>query len=159
MDGDEVSQVIPCIGVDPGVKGGLAVLSYDGEPVLVDPFRPEWTQAELVGHLRSAADLLFQRGGRVAFVEKVGVMPHDGRKGANTFGRVDGLIRGALLALNVIVRDVPPMIWQTRLQCLSGGNKNVTKAKAQELFPRVKVTHNIADALLIARYGWESLIL
>lgn len=29
---------------------------------------------------------------------------------------------------------------------------NVTKAKAQELFPKEKVTHATADALLLATY-------
>jgi len=39
------------------------------------------------------------------------------------------------------------------LGCLSKGDKNVTKAKAQEQFPNIKVTHATADALLIALYG------
>jgi len=29
----------------------------------------------------------------------------------------------------------------------------VSKRKAQELFPAIKITHAIADALLIAEYG------
>ena len=36
---------------------------------------------------------------------------------------------------------------------LSKGDKNVTKSRAQELFPELKITHAIADALLIAEYG------
>jgi hypothetical protein len=36
---------------------------------------------------------------------------------------------------------------------MTKGNKNITKQKAQELFPGIKVTHAIADALLIATYG------
>jgi hypothetical protein len=39
------------------------------------------------------------------------------------------------------------------MSCLTKGDKNVTKSRAQELFPEVKVTHAIADALLIAEYG------
>jgi hypothetical protein len=35
---------------------------------------------------------------------------------------------------------------------LSKGDKNVTKRKAQELFPSLKITHATADALLIAEY-------
>jgi hypothetical protein len=33
------------------------------------------------------------------------------------------------------------------------GDKNVSKRRAQELFPQLKVTHATADALLIAEYG------
>jgi hypothetical protein len=36
---------------------------------------------------------------------------------------------------------------------MSKGDKNVTKRRAQQLFPQLKVTHAIADALLIAEYG------
>jgi hypothetical protein len=39
------------------------------------------------------------------------------------------------------------------MKCRSGGDKKITKAAAQRLFPRMKVTHKNADALLIAEYG------
>ena len=38
------------------------------------------------------------------------------------------------------------------MDCLTGGDKNVTKRKAQSLFPWVKVTHAIADSMLLAEY-------
>jgi hypothetical protein len=42
--------------------------------------------------------------------------------------------------------------------CLTGGDKNVSKNRALELFPEVdevkKITHATADALLIGKYGW-----
>jgi len=37
--------------------------------------------------------------------------------------------------------------------CMTKGDKNVSKRRSQELFPQIKVTHAIADALLIASYG------
>jgi len=37
--------------------------------------------------------------------------------------------------------------------CLTKGDKNVSKRRAQELFPALKVTHAIADALLIAEFA------
>jgi len=36
---------------------------------------------------------------------------------------------------------------------MTGGDKNVSKRRAQELFPEIKITHAIADALLIAEYA------
>jgi hypothetical protein len=36
---------------------------------------------------------------------------------------------------------------------MTKGDKNITKRKAQELFPEIKITHAIADSLLIAEYG------
>ena len=46
-----------------------------------------------------------------------------------------------------------PQVWQKALGCMTGGDKNVTKRRAQELFPGHKITHATADALLIAHYG------
>jgi hypothetical protein len=142
------------MGVDPGVRGGLAVLCGDGTVAHVCAFRPDMTHGELVGAVRRGLEILAWQGGHSVFVEKVGYMPGDGGKGANTFGRVDGLIRGALHAIGYPPTDVSPMTWQAAMECLTGGNKNVSKNKAKELYPDLKMTHAIADALLIARYGW-----
>lgn len=143
------------MGVDPGCTGGLAVLRPDGAVAFVRGFHGSMTQRQLVDVVKIAAGLLLEYGGRVAFMEKVGVMPTDGRKGANTFGRVDGILRGAVLAFGLDIHDTYPMVWQGALGCLSGGNKNVTKNRAIGLFPGLKITHATADALLIARYGWS----
>lgn len=151
--------MIPVMGVDPGVRGGLAVLAADGSVLRVNAFSPKWTHCELVDILRTAMLDLFNHHGRVAYVERVNSMPHDGHVGAFTFGQINGLLRGGLLAHHVQVRDAYPMVWQARMGCLSRGDKNVTKRRAQELFPGLKITHSIADALLIARYGWECLCL
>lgn len=147
------------LGVDPGVNGGLALLRADGSISYVQGFRPTMTHTEVVDIVRIGANLLKAYGSSMAFVEKVGYMPGDGGQGANTFGRVDGLLRGALLMAEISVRDVPPQQWQTAMLCLSGGNKNVTKNRALELFPGQKITHAVADALLIAEYGRRRLAL
>lgn len=143
------------IGIDPGVRGGLAILAENGHPLHVQAFDPKMTQKEIVAAVDQAVLVLLQYGGWECWVEKVGYMPGDGGKGANTFGRVDGILRGAVLALKLEMHDVAPMLWQARLECLSGGNKNVTKNKALQLFAGrgVKITHATADALLIAEFG------
>lgn len=143
------------IGIDPGVKGGLAVLDWNGTPLRVTAFRPDMTHRELVDCVVDASILLRATGGNRCVIEKVGFIKGDGGKGANTFGRVDGLLRGAALALGLDVHDVYPMAWQAGMGCLTGGNKNISKDKALELFGDYgfKITHMVADALLIAEYG------
>lgn len=143
------------MGIDPGVNGGVSVLTGDGGIAFVKGFKGKMTQKELIGVVRQAALVLTLAGSRNCFIEKVGFIKGDGGKGANTFGRVDGLLRGTALTLGLSVRDTSPMMWQSRLECMSGGNKNVTKKRAIELFggQNVKITHAIADCLLIARYG------
>lgn len=36
--------------------------------------------------------------------------------------------------------------------CLTKGDKNISKARAQQLFPTAKITHATADALLLAEW-------
>ncbi len=149
------------MAVDPGTQGAASVLNSYGDPTFIGPFRPSMTETELVRVAKHAAIALRKEKGNVCYFEKVGFIRGDGGKGAFTFGLVNGLVRGALLAMDVEVRLVPPTLWQSRMQCLTGGNKNVSRIRAQEIFPATfpkkmfkYEADNIADSLLIARYGW-----
>lgn len=155
MSGNVTVISMATMGVDPGTEGGIAVLDADGAVARVVPIHKEMTESELVAEVGTSLGMLKAKGGGPCFFEKVGYRPTDGGKGAFTFGSITGLLRGALLAFGVRPRYVSPMLWQSRMNCLSGGNKNVTKRRAQELFPGLgkAVTHNTADALLIAEDG------
>ena len=131
----------------------MALLAPDGAVAHIWGFRPEDDRAELVAAVQSAVSALKMFDSRACFFETTGYMPGDGGKGSFTFGRVNGLLEGALRALGVPPIFVPPMIWQAKMECLTGGDKNVSKRRAIELFPQWKITHGIADALLIAEYG------
>jgi Holliday junction resolvasome RuvABC endonuclease subunit len=76
-----------------------------------------------------------------------------GVKSAFTFGNGFGHLEMALTAAGIPFERVRPQVWQKALGCMTKGEKNVSKRKAQELFPSMKVTHAIADALLLAYYG------
>ena len=145
----------PVLGIDPGCEGGIALLAPNVPPYAL-PIHGDMTQRSVVDIVELMMDLLFKRGSHHVFIETVGYMPRDGGQGANTFGRIDGLLRGAVLmklGKKHTLREVAPQRWQGKLDCLTGGNKNISKRKAKEIFPGMKITHNLADALLIARYG------
>jgi hypothetical protein len=59
----------------------------------------------------------------------------------------------ALTAASIPFERVRPQAWQKALACMTKGDKNVSKRRAQELFPSMKITHAIADSLLIAEYN------
>ncbi len=141
------------MGVDPGAGGGVAVIDGEGSPLYAWGFSPKKTEWETAYVLIAAFRYFAPEEHGNCFMEKVGYMPHDGGKGSFTFGLITGFLRGVLVSSAFEPKSVYPMLWQSRLKCLSRGNKNVTKRKAQQLFPGVKVTHAIADALLIAEYG------
>lgn len=148
------------MGIDPGVRGGVAVLHGTGMVVYRCAFRPDFTIKDLDLVIKTAVEFLQLNGGNNAFLEKVGSLPRDGHVGAFTFGRVVGILAEAVIARGVQLHEVPPVIWQSHMECLTGGNKNISKKRAQELFPdEVKITHALADALLISEYGRRSLCL
>jgi hypothetical protein len=134
------------------VHGGLAVVHGGGElGELGDVFalRPNMTPRDIIVAVNRLA-----KGCCAAFMEQVGYMRGDGGKGSFTFGRIDGILETCLAARSDFhTYKVSPMVWQGGMNCLSGGDKNVTKFRAQELWPERKWTHAIADAALIAEYG------
>lgn len=137
------------LGIDPGVGGGLACLNHDGTVRWAVPM-PE-TDGDLLVTLMTArenAPSLCR-----AVLEKVHSSPQMGVTSAFTFGTQYGRCRMALAALHIPFDEVSPPRWQRKLECLSGGDKHVTKARAQQLFPHVKVTNATADALLLAEYS------
>jgi len=132
------------IGIDPGKSGGIAVLDPQGTPLATTKMLE--TERDLWAWLQQFDDAR-------ATIELVHAMPKQGVTSTFTFGRSYGFLRGLLVALTIPFEEVRPQRWQKELGCTSKGDKNVTKQKAQQLWPELRVTHAIADALLIAEYG------
>lgn len=132
------------IGLDPGVSGGIAVLNEFGTLKLAVKMPP--TEMDVLEFLREHG------GSGKAALEFVRSSPQMGVTSAFTFGRGYGGLKMALLACGIACVEVTPQKWQSALGCRTGGDKNVSKRKAQELFPMFKVTHHTADALLLAEY-------
>ena len=142
------------IGCDPGVNGGIAWIT-DGKPCvekMPDTLQDLW---ELLQDIRAAASPPLGVGetNAMAYIEQVHSSPQMGVKSAFTFGNGFGHLEMALTAAGIPFTRVRPQVWQKELGCMTKGNKNISKRKAQELFPSMKVTHATADALLIATYG------
>lgn len=144
------------IGIDPGQSGGIAVISDSpsgyvrGSAFAVK--MPD-TEADLWAYLQPYG--LVQSGSKQssqAVLERVWSSPGWGHVGAFKFGLSYGSLRMALTAAGIPFDEVLPAKWQTVMGCRSAGDKNITKRRAQSLFPDRKVTHAIADALLIAEF-------
>jgi crossover junction endodeoxyribonuclease RuvC len=137
------------LGIDPGASGGIAALS-DGHVMLAEkmPDNPH----ELASMLRGAGA---DDAGHHAFavLERVSAMPKQGVSSTFKFGTNYGMVQGVLAAVGIPYELVTPTVWQKAMGCLSKGDKNVTKAAALRRFPDVKVTHAIADSLLLADFA------
>lgn len=141
------------VGIDPGVNGGIAVLSADG--TVMEVVKMPGTARDLLDFLRRYKD------DSVCVLERVGGMPGNGAHAMFNFGKGFGHLQMALLALEIPTEDVTSNKWEKAFQMGSSGKftkrewKNLLKAKAQQLFPKLgrKVTLATCDALLIAEYG------
>lgn len=137
------------LGIDPGISGGLAILSFDKKCYKTAAFK-DLTPIDIVSTLKHQEI-------KHVYLEAVNAMPKQGVVSMFKFGMNYGWWQGVLNAIGIPIDRVYPLKWQTALGCRTGGNKNISKARAQELFPTLKVTHAIADALLIAEYGRRQL--
>ena len=92
---------------------------------------------------------------RFALIERVSSSPQMGTVSAFTFGESYGSLQMLLKCCLVPFERITPVKWQDAMKCRTGGDKNISKARAQELFPTLKVTHKNADALLLARLAQQ----
>lgn len=136
------------IGIDPGVTGGIAVLYEDGSIAEVTKM-PADNRAVLDFLAKFAGD---DFGGCRGALEYVRSRPGLSSVAVFTFGRGYGALEMALIASSIPYYDVHPLRWQKMLACRTRGDKNISKARAAELWPGQKITHAIADALLIAEW-------
>jgi hypothetical protein len=140
------------IGIDPGQKG--AICSVDDDGTLVKAKAMPLTPADIYEELRSYDAFTAEQ--RYAVLENQNSFAPPGVR-FNTsamggFFRHLGHLEAFLMASNIRYDMRMAAHWQRAMGCLTGGNKNITKAAAQRLFPAVKVTHTLADALLLAEY-------
>ncbi|QDV86961.1 hypothetical protein [Planctomycetes bacterium TBK1r] len=135
------------LGVDPGASG--AIVAIDGNEIM--HARNDWTERDVSDWLSAFEPL--KDDYCFAILEQVSAMPKQGVSSTFKFGRSYGFLRGLLIAHRIPFETVTPAKWQQVMRCRSKGDKNVTKARAQELFPTHKWTHRTADAVLLAEYG------
>ena len=134
------------IGIDPGKNGGIAVI-MNGHIEAIRMPKIEYEIYEQLLNYKQYGEI------KICLLEKVHSMPNQGVRSTFTFGQHYGFLRGCLTSLKIPFDDISPSKWQRALGCLTKGNKKITKQKAQQLYPVIKVTHYIADAILIAHYA------
>lgn len=150
------------MGVDPGQKGGFAVIYIDlsgKQQVEVFPWDDDAFVREMATWNCDFA--AHEGGGLVAAVEKVGAMPHQGVSSMFSFGRSYGFIQGVLTAFGIPYQLVPPRKWKAEFGLLNTSKEDSVKV-AKRLFPGVnllpsercrKDSDGMSDALLMAEYA------
>ena len=141
-------------GIDPGQSGGLAGVRGPGDGWAI---KMPATERDIVAAMREMG----MTDGSFVLLEKVGAMPGQGVSSTFKFGQNYGLLRGILIALEVPFNEVSPQVWKRAVGAIHKKGrratptekKNLDKQKAQQIFPKLRITHATADALLIAHYA------
>ena len=139
------------IGIDVGANGAIAWIDERGKSCvekMPDTLQDLWELVVSISLNAGTGGL-----GVRAYLEAVSSSPQMGVVSSFSFGRGYGNLEMALTAAGIPFERVRPQVWQKAMGCMTKGNKNISKAKAQELFPDKKIIHATADALLIALYG------
>jgi hypothetical protein len=129
--------VTAALGVDIGKAGALALVSAAGE--LVDVRDMPILKDGPAGRPTLCAPLLAEilriwRPAR-AYVEHVGVMPHDGRQGAFAFGRSRGAVEGVLGALAIPATWMTVPCWRRALRLPTNASKDLARSEAIRRWP------------------------
>ena len=140
------------IGIDPGKTGGIAWV-HDDSAVPCHIKFDGLTELDVHRVVQSLVCLAQKEMQSVyAVIESVSATPQMGVTSAFSFGRNFGFWLGVLAGCAVPYSLVRPQKWQKAMGCMSKGDKNVTKAAAQRLYPNERITHHTADALLLATF-------
>lgn len=142
------------IGIDPGGQGACVHGTKDQYILKLS----KATDADIVDWFKED----IHGGHYVAYLEKPTPQPKNGAKANWKVGYSYGQLLTCCLYAGFKVVTVSPAKWQRYWGLPTGkeagsdtAKKRAHKAKAQELFPDVKVTNETADALLIYEYGKE----
>ena len=153
------------LGVDPGIRGGLAIVSInDGAaPQLVDAI-----DIPIAGvGAKERVDVLAIRTWitahqpQHALIERAQAMPKQGASSGFKYGRAAGAIEAVLTCCEIPMSIVEPTAWK-KFHQLRGGDKEGGRQRALQLFPSAhallarKKDHGRAEASLIALYGAKS---
>lgn len=139
------------MGVDPGLSGGYAIIDAIG--TVIEVVKTPETPKDYMEKLKNYSDKKI-----FCVIEQVHSMPQNGSKANFTFGWVVGVLESVLTFTQIPFEQSSPQKWMKYMGMKKDKSeektqyKNRLKEKAQQLFPKEKVTLWNADALLIAEY-------
>jgi crossover junction endodeoxyribonuclease RuvC len=149
------------LGIDPGIRGGLAVVNADaGVGVLIDAIDIPviGTGAKERVDAIAVRDWIARHRPDLALIERAQALPKQGSSSGFKYGRATGALETAIILCAVPIEIVEPTAWKKHFR-LPGKDKEAARQRALELFPAAhallarKKDHGRAEAALIALYG------
>lgn len=148
------------IGIDPGLRGGIAIIHGDIETAFAMPLCNG--EIDTGGILEALGEFV---GTSVhVVIEKVHAMPKQGVSSTFTFGKGYGKVIACVETLRLPHSFVEPRVWTKEMHAgvKSGNPKERSLIAATQLFPNTnfngfppkkKPQDGLVDAILLAEYG------
>ena len=154
--------MIRVLGIDPGVRGGLAVIEISDTmaPRLVDAIDIPVTGVgakERVDVLAIRTWILAHQPQHAA-IERAQAMPKQGASSGFKYGRATGALEAVIACCETPLTIIEPTAWK-KFHRLHATDKEGGRQRALQLFPAAhalfvrKKDHGRAEAALIALYG------
>jgi crossover junction endodeoxyribonuclease RuvC len=151
------------LGVDPGIHGGLTIVSIDANgaaPQLVDAIDipVTGTAAKERVDVLAIRTWIEQHKPQHALIERAQAMPKQGASSGFKYGRAVGAIEAVVACCGIPLTIVEPSMWK-KFHRLPGKDKEAGRQRALQLFPAAhallarKKDHGRAEAALIALAG------
>ena len=142
------------LGIDPGTNGAAALIRVEAGAITHCHIGPV--------DLARLASVPLAHAATLVVVEAQHASPQQGVRSAFALGLAYGGVRGALAGLNhPWVEYVQPAVWRGSYG-LGGGaaGKEAGVAMAREILrePERALTHDEADAVLLAWWGWRNVL-
>lgn len=146
------------VGIDPGLRGGIAILDQSLAIRLVAPMPLRESNLRKYPNARQLAEMLspFVLDCRFVVIEDVHAMPNQSISAMFNFGFGAGILTGVCETLGVPTLKLAPSAWKAQL----GLSKDKTRSfdKVRALWPReapqMALKHDgVAEALLLAYLG------
>ena len=124
------------IGIDPGIRGGIAAVSDGLVGVLIDAIDIPVIGSGAAERVDVAAvrDFIRSHQPALALIERAQAMPRQGASSGFKYGRATGALEAAIVLCGVPLQIVEPSAWK-RFWHLPGKDKEKARQRALELFP------------------------
>jgi hypothetical protein len=146
------------IGIDPGKSGGFGVIKIeDGIESSIAHKFPKKLE-DLPSMLMSSIPSNLSLEHVHVMIEHVHAFPNQGSVSTFSFGQNLGQWEGVLASCELDVAYISPRVWMSefiKLGLEKKERKRQLYGKAKELFPNIKTTFNISDALLLTQYAYD----
>lgn len=151
------------IGIDPGKSGAMCVWRPYVPAIFATTFILAGKEIDILANCNWLDENIGDEE-CVAYIEKVHAMPSQGVTSMFTFGFNTGVVHGIIGSMGIPLHIVTPQQWKSKILAGTKKDKDAAIYYCRRVYPQLsllptkrskKLHSGMADAVCIARYGYE----